>query len=117
MLSKSESKVMQVVYDACKDRQSFLISPLDLIKLSGEKSLDEKQTEKILDDLARDGYFDLVYSDRHGERVYCITITNKGKGFDRDKKVFKRNILFRLTVTVLLAIVSFIVGLVLKAIF
>ena len=37
MLSKSESKVMQVICDACKDRQSFLISPIDLIKLSGEK--------------------------------------------------------------------------------
>ena len=70
-----------------------------------------------MDDLYKDGYFDLIYSDRHGERVYCITLLNKGKAFFRGKKIFKRNLLFRVLVTLLLAVLSFITGLILKAIF
>ena len=41
----------------------------------------------------------------------------KGKGFLRGKKVMKRTLFFRFMVTVVLAVVSFVIGLVLKAIF
>jgi DNA-binding MarR family transcriptional regulator len=117
MLNKTESKVMGVLFNECKQRSALLISPLDLIKISGEKGLTESKLDRIMNDLFMDGYFDLIYSDRHGERVYCVTLTEKGKGYLRGRKVMKRNLLFRLGVTVALAIVSFVIGLILKAIF
>lgn len=117
MLTKTENKVMKVVYDECIKRSALLITPSDLIKAVGEKDVTQSALEKILTDLNLDGYFDLVYSDRRGETVYCIALTEKGKGYARNRKVFKRNLLFRVGLTVALAFLSFIIGLILKAIF
>lgn len=117
MLNKTENKVMGALFDQCIDKRSTLISPIDLIKLSGANNLTQTQLEKIMNDLYMDGYFDLVYSERHGELVYCVSLTEKGKGYMRNLKVMKRTLIFRLCVTVALAFISFIIGLILKAIF
>ncbi len=117
MLTKTESKIMKVIYKECVKRDSLLVTPNDLINMTGDKSITLKAIDNIMTDLNFDGYFDLVYSDRHGETVYCISLTEKGKGFDRSRKVFKRNLAFRIGLTISLAFLSFIIGLVLKAIF
>lgn len=117
MLNSLENKVMNALFISCEKKKTILISPLDLMRITGEKSLTESSVDKIINDLASDGYLDLIYSDRHGETVYCVTLTEKGKGYLRGRKVMKRNLLFRLGVTVALAIVSFVIGLILKAIF
>lgn len=117
MLSKTESKVMSVIFSSCSQKDALLITPLDLKNLTGEKGLREQELDKIVDDLYKDGYYDLVFSERRGEKVYCITLTEKGRGFNRNKKIMKRNILFRLALSAALALFSFIIGLILKAIF
>jgi hypothetical protein len=83
----------------------------------GQDNFSISQVEKLVKDLNTDGYFDLVYSDRRGETVYCISLTNKGKGFLRDKKLLKRNLIYRLVLSVSFAILSFIIGLILKRLF
>lgn len=117
MLTKIENKIMSIIFKECNKRSALLVTPLDLISMSGDRSITLNLIEKIVTDLSMDGYFDLVYSDRHGEMVYCIALTEKGKCFERNRKVFKRNLAFRITLTVALAILSFIIGLILKAIF
>ncbi len=116
MLNRVESKVMLALFSECKDKNAILISPTDLVKLI-DGTASESGVEKIMQDLSSDGYFDLVYSDRRGERVYCVTLLEKGKGYLRNLKVMKRTLVFRLCVTIVLAFVSFIIGLILKAIF
>lgn len=108
---------MSVIFKECSKRSSLLVTPSDLISMVGVKGVAINSIDKIITDLNMDGYFDLVYSDRHGETVYCIALTEKGKGFERNKKVFKRNVVFRVGLTVVLAFLSFIIGLILKAIF
>ncbi|MBR2498104.1 MAG: hypothetical protein IKB67_00075 [Clostridia bacterium] len=117
MLTKTENKVMTVIFNECKDKKSLLISPIDLIKIIGEKSITQTKLENVMNDLYMDGYFDLIYSDRRGERVYCVALTERGKGYMRGQKVMRRNLIFRLMMTVGLAFLSFIIGLILKAIF
>ncbi len=117
MLNKLESKIMVYLCKECFDKNALLISPMDMLKIIGDKNLNKSKLEKIMQDLSVDGYFDLVYSDRQGELIYCITLTEKGKGYIRNSKMVKRNLIFRLCVTIVLAIVSFIVGIILKAIF
>ena len=117
MLIKTENKVMSAIYKECIKKNPLLITPRDLIKNVGEKGITPTVLEKVLTDLNMDGYFDLVYSDRHGETVYCISLTEKGKGFQRNKKVFKRNLIFRIGLSIALAFLSFIIGLILRAIF
>lgn len=116
MLTRTENRVMGAIYSATKGKAA-LISPADLIRLSGVEGLTLKSVEEIVKNLAYDGYFDLVYSDRKGETVYCVTLTEKGKGFPRSGKMLKRTLIFRLGLTVCLAVFSFLLGLLLKAIF
>ena len=117
MLTKMENRVMSAVYKECIKKNPLLITPNDLINMVGEKGVTPTTLEKIMTDLNMDGYFDLVYSDRHGETVYCIALTEKGKGYNRNRKVLKRNLVYRRGLSVALAFLSFIIGLILKAIF
>jgi hypothetical protein len=117
MLSRSENKVMRALTKMRKDKNSLLVSPMDLLSVLGDKEFNHAFLEKIIQDLCSDGYFDLVYSDRRGEKVYCITFLQKGQAYNRNTLIMRRNLVFRLGVTVVLAIVSFLIGLVLKAIF
>ncbi len=116
MLSRVENRVMSAIYGRCVNNRAVLIEQTSLLSDIGEK-FDGERLDKIVSDLYSDGFFDLVYTDRHGDKVYCITLTEKGKGYPRIAKVLKRNLIFRLFVSVGFAIFSFILGLILKAIF
>ncbi len=117
MLSKLENKVMYAIYNKCRNKSSVLINKSSLIRLAGEGEKAEQKLDEIVKDLYTDGYFDLVYTERQGEKVYCITLTEKGKGFPRVAKVVRRTLAFKLVVTVGFAVLSFVLGLILKAIF
>ncbi len=117
MLSNKERKVLNCILNQLQDKNSLLISPSDLIKIVDVENLSISQLDKIMEALKMDGYFDLVYSDRHGERIYCIVLAEKGKGYNRSVKVLKRTLIFKVGVTVCLAVLSFLIGLILKKIF
>lgn len=117
MLSRTENRVMSVILDECKGKDSFLISPVDFLQLLCVKGMTHLELEKVLEGLCQDGYLDLVYSDRHGERVYCIALLQKGRGYKRNGEQIKRNLIYKLAVTVVFAVLSFVIGIILKAIF
>ncbi len=117
MLNRSEKKVMDALFNECSEKGATLVSPSDLYAIVGSENLSVKDVDEIVNALHLDGYFDLVYSDRHGESIYCITLTEKGKGFARSNKIMKRNLLFRIGLSATLAVFSFLIGLILKAIF
>ncbi len=117
MLDRLEKKVMTTLCKELREKPAILISPIDLLKIVGEESLSLSHLEKILCDLSTDGYFDLVYSDRRGETIYCISILEKGKCYLRNEKQMKRNLLSRLFLTIGFAIISFLVGVILRKIF
>ena len=117
MLSRLENKVLVSLLTACKEKGAILISPIDLLKIIGTEHLTLSELEKMLKDLSIDGYFDLVYSDRRGEKVFCITLSEKGKGYIRSENIEKRNIIKRFCLTIGFAILSFVVGIILKKIF
>ncbi len=108
---------MSVLNTIGKNKTTFLITPLDLLNLVAIKGLTATDLEKIINALVIDGFIDLIYSDRHGEKVYCITILEKGKFFTRNGEKIKRTLIFKLVVTVCFAFLSFLLGLLLKAIF
>lgn len=115
MLTKKEKKVMESIFKIASGKKSILVSPQDIVRLVGEITISE--TEKIVSALSQDGYFDLVFTDRHGEMIFCIILSEKGKGFRRDEMHQKRNLVYRISLSVGLAFLSFLIGLVLKAIF
>ncbi len=115
MLSRLENRVMGAIYGKCKNRNAVLIESNSLRTMTGEES--EEKLDKVVNDLYVDGFFDLVYTERQGEKVYCITLTEKGKCYPREAKLVRRTLTFKLVVSVGFAIFSFILGLILKAIF
>ena len=88
MLSAREDAVLTAVLRFCGGKDCTLITPQDLLA-----SLKK-----------REGFTE--------DRLHA-----KGQGYFRSKQVQKRNLFFRIGVTVALAAVSFVIGLILRAIF
>ena len=118
MLSKKENLVMNYIYSKCENKESVLISPNDIVVACMDKyELNNIEIEQILNGLALDNYIDVINSDKKGKLVYCITLKQKGVSFKRDREQKRKTTAMLITRTVLLAILSFVVGVILKAIF
>lgn len=118
MLSGREQAVMAAVYTLCKDHASRLIAPSNLLNgLPQNYKTDEEGLEKQLLGLQAEGYFDLIPSDRKGEKVYVISLTNKGGNFPQEQRKQRRQLVFRVLFTLCGAVASFLIGLILRRIF
>ncbi len=118
MLNRRESEVMQAVYSLCREDGRCLIAPADLLKLLPKKEkCTEEKLEKILKALELDDYFEMISSDRKGEKMYVITLHPNGFAFKRSSVQMRRDLFFKVSWTILSAILAFLVGLLMKRIF
>ncbi|MDE7158931.1 MAG: hypothetical protein K2N74_05075 [Clostridiales bacterium] len=117
-LNRRESEVMGAVFALSDGKERFLVSPYEILSMLPPKAdYDEEKLECILRALELDGYFDLIASERKGERVFVVHMREAGLGYRRSDVRRKRSFLFRIAVTVLCGILSFLVGVILKKIF
>ena len=115
MLSRNENEVMSAVYCLCDGTEGCLVSPLDIMAvLPQNKKLNPDELEVILNGLRMDGYFDLIYSERKGERMYVIRLKENGFAWKRASKQKQRDISFKIFLAFLGALATFIFGLILK---
>ena len=117
MLPYKKDKTLRALIKLIGEKPALLITPPDLINCVAEEGMDQEMLEKTLNDLFLEGYIDLVYSERQKERVYCITLCKKGKEYERARKEIVRGLVYKLIVTAIFAVISFVFGLILKAIF
>ena len=118
MLSKKERIIMHYILKASSGKSTCLLTPLDLQHaLEPRYSPNNIEIQAILDGLAQENYINLVNSDKNGELIYCVTILQKGKSFNREQKNIRKSWSVAIVRTVLLAILSFAVGLLLRFIF
>ncbi len=118
MLSRREAEVMDRVYTLCHDKGVCLVSPAELLSLLPEKkSYTEEGVEGILNELSLDGYFELLSSERKGEKMYVISLRANGYAFKRSYEQMRRDAFGKMFWAVASAVVAFIVGIVLKRIF
>lgn len=119
MLNRREKIVMQYLFDTCNANSGkCLVSAQDIsTSIYSKIDLNEFEIDEIIKNLILDGYVDVIYSDKKGKKIYCVTLTEQGQGFARQKRNSKINASVLIARTVLLAILSFVVGLILKAIF
>lgn len=118
MLSKNENCVMSAVYSLCDGTDGCLVSPLDILSLlpSGRKFTPDK-IDGILNDLKSDGYFDLIISERKGEKMYVINLKENGFAYKRIARQRRRDVVFRIGLAFIGAAATFVFGLILKGIF
>ncbi len=116
-LSKRENAVMGAVFTLSQGKERFLVSPYELLAvLPGREKFDEENLERVLHALELDGYFEMVFSDRKGEKTYCIQMREAGLAFRRQDIRRKRDAAVRLLFAAAGGLLSAVVGLLLKMI-
>ena len=118
MLSRKEKMIMQYILKESGNKDTCLLLPIDIEHAVAPKySINQIEAQALLDGLVQENYINLVNSDKNGELIYCISILPKGKSFYREQKNAKKSWGGAVIRTILLAILSFVVGIILKAIF
>lgn len=118
MLSRTENEIMGAVFALCDGTEGCLVSPIDILSILPSKhKYSAEKLEDILFALKCDGYFDLITSERKGEKMYVINLKENGRAYKRNAKQRQRDITFRIFLAFVGALATFIFGLILKAFF
>lgn len=120
MLDRKEKIVMKLIFDECEnDDKSHLFPTQEIINAVGRKKyvVSINELDGIIESLSKEGLIDYVQSESKNGAVYCITLKNKGKLFKKDLQKELRYSSWLILRTALLAIFSFLIGLLLKIIF
>lgn len=107
---------MSAVFSLSEGKERFLVSPYELLAaLPPRLNFDEEKLYRVLKSLELDGYFELIESDRKGERVYVVHMRETGLSFRRSDAVRKRKMYYKIAVTVLCGVLSALVGILVKS--
>ena len=114
-VNQREDAVMNAVFTLSAGRERLIAAPYDILALLPPKmKFDEEKLEKVLRDLGLDGYFELILSDRKGERVYVLHLTSRGMNYRRRDDQLRRSVWFRWGVAAIGAVITALIGFVLK---
>lgn len=118
MLTRKEKCVMTYLFDTCKDKGAVLITPEQIKEnVMDRYEMNNIEINQIVNDLAHDEYIELVNSDNKGKLTYVITLKSKGEAYLRESHNHKKTAIWLITRTIILAVLSFLVVTILKAIF
>lgn len=118
MLEKKEKMVMLLLSEICTGKKSYLISADKIAEFVSQKYiLSIAELDEIMVSLNKDNYIDVVVSDGKRGYFYCISLKNKGKTFKKDLVKQKKELIMLGVRTLCITVLSFVIGLLLKAIF
>lgn len=116
MLSKSENEVMSAIYNLCDGTEGCLVSPTEIKSVMVRSiRIGDEELDSILNALRVDGYFDLIYSERKGEKMYVINLKESGFAWKRTAKQRQREVSFKIFLAFLGALATFVFGIILKS--
>jgi hypothetical protein len=117
-LSKRENEVMGAVFSLSLGKERFLAAPCEILAaLPPKTKCDEESLERTLRSLELDGYFQLISSDRKGEKTYVFHMRDQGLAYKRSDVQRKRTLAFKWGVAAVGAVITFLIGLILRLIF
>ena len=115
-LSKRENAVMGAVFRLSEGKERFLVAPYELLShLPARMNFDEGKLQATLRSLEMDGYFELVESERKGERVLVFIMHDLGRAYQRSDAQRRRRVCYKIAVTLLCGVLSALVGLLVKS--
>ena len=115
-LSKRENAVMGAVFRLSEGKERFLVAPYELLALlSPRLKFDEEKLYRALRSLELDGYFELIESERKGERVFVIIMHDAGRSFQRSDAARRRRVYYKIALTLLCGALSALVGILVKS--
>ena len=107
---------MAAIFLLSQGKERFLVSPYEILAILPEKSYDEDKLERVMRTLELDGYFELILSDRKGEKTYVVHMREAGLSFRRQDVKRRRDLVVRLLLAAVCGLLSAAIGLLLKAI-
>ena len=118
MPERREKLVLRYLCKVCSGKKAHLVSPYDIAKeLSPKLVLSTSEIDEIMTRLSLENYLDFVASEGKNGYYYCITLKSKGRNFVADSKKQKKAMFMLILRSIFLATVSFVFGIILKAIF
>ena len=118
MQERKEKLVLRFLCRVCASKKTHLISPHDVAKsLSSKIILSVSEIDEIMASLSNQNYIDFVVSDSKNGYFYCVKLKKKGQTYLSDSKRQKKALGLLILRSMFLATVSFVFGLILKAIF
>ena len=109
---------MLYLSEICKTKKAYLILATDIAAFVSKKYIvSTSELDDIMIALNKDNYLDFVVSDGKKGYYYCVTLTNKGLTYKKDQIKERKALLMTVVRTLVLAVLSFVVGLLLKVIF
>ena len=108
MLGKKEKLIMKAVYlKAVKTDGKCLMTPTELLaEIPYTRDFRREDLEPCLKALVLEDYFELIDTEKKGERVFCFTLHQNGYAFARQIESEKSAIKFKIVLTVAGAILS-----------
>ena len=118
MTERREKLVMSYLCKVCSGKKTHLISPNEIAAAVCKKCvLSVAEIDEIMSALALENYLDFVVSDSKNGYYYCVTLKKKGQSFLIDSRKQKKTLGMLVLRSIFLATVSFVFGVILKAIF
>lgn len=110
--------MLRFLCKVCSGKKTYLISPHDIAKeVCNKVILSISEIDEIMTSLSLQNYIDFVVSDSKNGYYYCVKLKKKGQTYLADSKKQKKALLMLVLRSMFLATVSFVFGLILKAIF
>lgn len=110
MLSRKERTLLACLHERCSARGGCLIMKEELLRLMQKKTaISAQELERLLKDLESDDYVDVVESERDDLLYYCVTLHTKGVYYKREIENLKRQIFFKVVLTVATALLGVLI--------
>lgn len=118
MQERKEKLVLRHLCRVCDGKKTHLISPHDIAKaLSKKIILSISEIDEIMASLSMQNFIDFVVSDSKNGYFYCVKLKKKGQTYLVDSRRQRKALGMLVLRSIFLATVSFVFGLILKAIF
>lgn len=117
-MTKKEKMVMSYLCAKCQKKQTYLVSPHEISQALIKKYvLSIEEIEEIMVSLANENFLDFVVSDSKKGYYFCVTLKKCGQTYLVDTKKNRRTFGIAILRSMFLATVSFVFGIILRAIF
>lgn len=117
-MTRKEKMVMSYLCNKCQRNKTYLISPQEIAGVLAKKYIvSVEEVDEIMVSLSNDNLIEFVVSDGKNGYFYCVTLKKNGQTFVADTKKNRKAFGLLVLRSCFLATVSFIFGVILRAIF
>lgn len=119
MLNKKTKALMKVIYTKAIEKEGVcLVNQVELLAAIPYKmEFHYTELDPAMKSLSNEGYFEVIETQKHGDKYYCITLQQAGYDFSRQIASEKRAIQLKIILTVGGVIAAFFLKRIIEAIF